>query len=185
MNRRPFRVVPLLALLLPGIAAAAERESGASAQTLRRGAYVARTAACVDCHAPWRPGPDGPAPDLSRGLSGHPQDLVLPAPPALGEGPWLWAGAATNTAFAGPWGISYAANITPDHETGIGRWREQDFIAAMRNGRHVGVGRPILPPMPWHAYRHFSDADLKALFAWLRAQPPVRNKVPEPVAPAR
>jgi hypothetical protein len=81
--------------------------------------------------------------------------------------------------------VSYAANITPDRETGIGAWREQDFIAAMRNGRHAGVGRPILPPMPWNAYRHFSDTDLKALFAWLRAQPPVRNRVPEPVAPAR
>ena len=84
-----------------------------------------------------------------------------------------------------PFGTIYAPNITPDPETGIGGWRERNFIAAMRTGRHLGGGRPILPPMPWHAYKHYTDSDLKALFAWLKAQPAVRNRVPEPVPPAR
>ena len=178
-SRLPALLVPLV---LCGAAAAADADRR---RLLERGAYLARTGGCADCHAPWRAGPNGPEPDLSRGLSGHPQELVLPLPPKLPDGPWVMLGSATNTAFAGPWGISYAANITPDHETGIGGWRERNFIAAMRTGRHLGGGRPILPPMPWHAYKHYTDADLKALFAWLKAQPAVRNRVPEPVPPAR
>ncbi len=64
-------------------------------------------------------GPDGPAPDMARMLSGHPESMQMPPPPALPEGPWLWLGAATNTAFAGPWGITYAPNLTPDSTTGL------------------------------------------------------------------
>ena len=109
----------------------------------------------------------------------------MPAAPQLGSGPWVWAGAATNTAFAGPWGVSYASNLTPDNETGIGKWREQEFIGALRTGRHLGVGRPIMPPMPWPAYKNLSDADLKALFAYLRSQPAVRNKVPDYQPPSK
>lgn len=87
------------------------------------------------------------------------------------------------TAFVGPWGISYASNLTPDRETGIGAWSEKDFMLAMRKGKHLGVGRPILPPMPWQSVGSLSDPDLRALFAYLKSQPPVKNKVPEYVAP--
>ena len=103
----------------------------------------------------------------------------MPPAPKLPEGPWVWIGAGTTTAFAGPWGVSYAANLTPDPETGIGKWREQDFVAAIRNGKHLGVGRPIMPPMPWPAYKRMSDAELKAIFAYLKSQAPVVNRVPE------
>ena len=175
-------MMPTLLLILPACALAA---SATPDSVLKRGEYVAKTGGCSDCHAPWRKGPNGPEPDLSRGLSGHPADLVMPPPPPLGNGPWVWSGAATNTAFAGPWGVSYASNLTPDNETGIGKWREQDFIAALRTGRHLGVGRPIMPPMPWSAYKHLSDADLKALFAYLRSRPAVSNKVPEYQPPAK
>jgi len=102
----------------------------------------------------------------------------MPQPPKL-EGPWLWVGAATNTAFAGPWGVSYASNLTPDPETGIGRWRPEDFIKSLRTGRHAGVGRQLMPPMPWPAYRNYSDVDLKAMYYYLRSQPAVKNRVPE------
>ena len=152
---------------------------------LKRGEHLAQVGGCGDCHTPWKPGPNGPAPDRSRGLSGHPEGMVMPPAPKLGEGPWLWVGAATNTAYAGPWGVSYSSNLTPDNDTGIGKWREEDFIRALRTGRHVGVGRPIMPPMPWSAYKHYSDADLKALFAWLRSQPAVKNKVPEYQPPTK
>ena len=176
----------IILALLSGLPAAALAADSASGTLLKRGEYVAKTGGCSDCHAPWRPGPKGrPEPDLSRGLSGHPEDLVMPPAPKLPSGPWVSAGAATNTAFAGPWGVSYASNLTPDDETGIGKWREQDFIATMRTGRHLGVGRPIMPPMPWPAYKNLSDADLKALFAYLRNQPAVRNKVPDYQPPAK
>ena len=72
----------------------------------------------------------------------------MPPPPVLPPGPWMWHGAATNTAFAGPWGVSFTANLTPDPETGLGKWTEEMFIATMRTGRHQGKGRPMLPPMP-------------------------------------
>lgn len=151
----------------------------------KRGEQLVATHDCHACHTPFAMGKDGPAPDMSRALSGHPEKLVMPPPPKLPEGPWLWLGAATNTAFAGPWGVSYATNLTSDAETGIGKWRAQDFVAAIKTGKHLGVSRPIMPPMPWQAYRNLSDKDLKAIFAYLQATAPIRNQVPQYQPPAK
>jgi len=147
-----------------------------------RGRYLATIMVCHDCHTPLTLGPDGPAPDMTRALSGHPQDLPVPTPPALGNG-WDWAGMGTNTAFAGPWGVSFTANLTPDRETGLGGWTADTFIQALRSGRHEGVGRPILPPMPYPLFRQATDDDLRALFAYLQSVPPIRNRVPQPIDP--
>ncbi|HSD27027.1 MAG TPA: hypothetical protein VLL75_06955 [Vicinamibacteria bacterium] len=87
------------------------------------------------------------------------------------------------TAWAGPWGVSYAANLTPDENTGIGSWSEDTFVGALRTGRHMGVSRPILPPMPWEAFRNLTDEDLRSIYAYLKTVPPVRNRVPEPLPP--
>ncbi len=143
-----------------------------------RGDYLLATGGCSDCHTPLKPGPDGPEPDRARGLSGHPEDARLPPPPSA-QGPWLWGGSATNTAFWGPWGVSYAINLTPDVGTGIGAWKAGDFVRAMRTGKHLGTGRPILPPMPWPMLSQMTDADLRAIFAALMARPAVRNAVPD------
>jgi hypothetical protein len=129
-------------------------------------------------------GANGPEPDASRLLSGHPEALVMPPAPKLPAGPWLVVVSATNTAWAGPWGVSFTANLTSDAETGIGRWTAKQFADTMRSGRHLGVGRPVLPPMPIPAYRNFNDADLAAIFAYLQTVPAVRNRVPQPVPPA-
>jgi mono/diheme cytochrome c family protein len=153
------------------------------AARIERGAYLVRVMVCNDCHTPFKLGPRGPEPDMSRALSGHPQDLVMPPPPSLPPGPWVWVGAATNTAFAGPWGVSFTANLTPDPETGLGKWTEEMFMATLRTGRHQGKGRPILPPMPWHFYRDLTDDDMKAVFAYLQTLPPIRNRVPAPIDP--
>ena len=107
----------------------------------------------------------------------------MPPAPALPAGPWLVVASATNTAWAGPWGVSYTANLTPDPDTGLGRWSAQDFVRTMRSGRHLGSGRPLLPPMP-AAYGQMSDEDLQAMFAYLQTLPPVRNRVPAPLPPA-
>jgi mono/diheme cytochrome c family protein len=149
---------------------------------LARGAYLVKGFGCADCHAPMKPGPQGPQTDLSRGLSGHPEGMPLGQPPKA-KGTWLWGGAATNTAFWGPWGISYAANLTPDAETGLGAWTPAQFTATMRTGKHLGVGRPVLPPMPWPALGTLNDADLRAMFAYLQSQPAVHNRVPAVRAP--
>lgn len=143
-----------------------------------RGAYLIAGLGCADCHTPLKMGPNGPEPDLSRRLSGHPEQLKLPPPPKS-DGHWLWFGAATNTAFAGPWGISYAINLTSDKETGLGGWKEDDFVRALKAGKHAGVARPIMPPMPWQALSHFTEDDLRAMFRYLQTVPAIRNRVPD------
>ncbi len=162
---------------------AAGTTSGVDAAAIERGAYLVRTMGCHDCHTPWKMGPKGPEPDMSRALTGHPADMVMPPPPALPPGPWVWMGSATNTAFAGPWGVSFTANLTPDPETGLGKWTAETFIATMKTGRHEGKGRPLLPPMPWPVVGALNDADIRALFAYLQSLEPVHNRVPAPVDP--
>jgi len=149
-----------------------------------RGKYLVSTSGCMDCHTPMKMGASGPEWDMSRMLSGHPDTLPMPPAPALPEGPWQVITAATVTAFAGPWGVSFAANLTPDPETGLGNWTAKDFKATIRTGRHMGRGRAILPPMPIPVYNNFTDADLESIFAYLRTIPPVKNRVPEPRPPA-
>jgi mono/diheme cytochrome c family protein len=144
-----------------------------------RGKYLVSTSGCHDCHTPWVMGPKGPHPDMTRALSGHPADFKLPPAPKS-SGPWLVSIAATNTAYAGPWGVSFTANLTPDAETGLGKWSARNFRETIRTGRHMGRGREVLPPMPIMVYRNFTDADLEAIFAYLQTIPPIRNKVPEP-----
>src|SRR5881392_524625 len=150
---------------------------------VERGAYLVRTMGCNDCHTPWKMGPKGPELDMSRALTGHPADVVMPPPPAP-SGPWIGHMSATNTAWAGPWGVSFTANLTPDKETGLGSWTEEMFIATMRTARHQGKGRPILPPMPVKMIGRANDEDLKSIFAYLQSLAPVKNKVPVPVDPA-
>ena len=157
----------------------AASEQGASS-AVARGKALVDSMGCHDCHTPLKMGPNGPEPDMTRALSGHPAEMKMPPPPAP-SGPWIGSFAATMTAWAGPWGVSYTANLTPHKENGLGSWTEQQFIDAMRTGRHQGRGREILPPMPWTAYKNLNDADLKAIFAYLRSLPPNSNKVPNPV----
>ena len=176
----------LLTLAGPALAqapaASAKAPKVSTAQVLR-GAYLMKTSACMDCHTPLKMGPKGPEPDMSRLYSGHPQGTQLSPAPAL-SGSWMTVASDTMTAWVGPWGTSFTANLTPDPETGLGRWTEKDFIQTIRTGRKLGRGREILPPMPIPVYSQMSDADLKAIFAYLRTIPAVRNKVPEPIPPA-
>jgi len=170
-----------IGLTVAGPAQAADRTGAAKAA---RGKYLVATSGCMDCHTPMKMGANGPEPDMGRMLSGHPETLQMPPVPALPEGPWLVVSSATNTAFAGPWGVSFAANLTPDPETGLGKWTARDFMATIRSGRHMGRGREILPPMPIPVYKNFTDSDLEAVFAYLRTIQAVKNRAPEPRPPA-
>lgn len=168
-----------VSLILWGASGALPVEAASvDADLTARGAYLVTAIGCADCHTPLKPGPHGPEPDQSRALSGHPETLQLPPPPKT-DGSWVWFGAATNTAFAGPWGISYASNLTPDPDTGLGRWKVEGFVKAMKTGKHVGVARPIMPPMPWQALSHLTEEDLRAMFQYLHSLPPIRNRVPD------
>jgi hypothetical protein len=164
---------------------AADNFSGVDAKLGERGKYLVTVAGCNDCHTPFKMTVKGAAPDMDRMLSGHPETLKLPPAPT-GDGPRAWSGAATNTAFAGPWGVTYATNLTPDKNTGTGIWTQEMFINALRLGRHWGQSsaRPIQPPMPWANYAQMSDDDLKAIWSYLRSIPPVRNQVPDYQPPA-
>src|SRR5262245_7396217 len=183
-EQKSVRTMLMVAVL--GLAAAScttrseAQESFNNPERVERGKYLVTIGGCNDCHTPFKLGTNGPEPDMTRMLSGHPQDLPMPAI-AQSSGPWAWSGAITNTAFAGPWGVSYAFNLTPDEHTGIGIWTEDIFVKTIRNGRHWGVARPILPPMPWFNYRHMTDQDLHAVYTYLRTIPAVRNKVPDAV----
>ena len=149
-----------------------------------RGKYLVNAVGCNDCHTPWKMGPKGPEPDMTRFLSGHPQDMALPPAPVPSPGPWIGSFAASMTAWAGPWGVSFTRNLTPDKESGLGDWTEANFIATFRTGKRMGKGRDILPPMPWQVFKNLTDNDLKAMFAYLKTIPAVKNKVPEPIPPA-
>jgi hypothetical protein len=161
-------------------------QSNVMTKRVERGKYLVTIMVCNDCHTPYKMGPNGPEPDMTRMLSGHPEGMKLPSPPKP-SGPWI-ATAVPNSAWAGPWGISYAINLTPDKNTGIGGgvWSEEVFVKAIKTGKHLGTSRPIQPPMPWPAYGQATDEDLKAIFAYLKSIPPIVNHVPdyEPPAPA-
>jgi hypothetical protein len=158
----------------------------AAAQTpIERGRYLVEITGCHDCHTPKKPGTMPPELDMTRELSGNPSSETLdPVPESLiGPGKWMTVTNEHLGAWAGPWGVSFAFNLTPDKETGLGSWTEQMFIDAIRSGKHQGTGRPILPPMPWPDIRQMTDDDLKAVWAYLASRPPVRNVVPEPLPP--
>jgi hypothetical protein len=185
---RPTWTVACLAALAAAALVAAETPaptaSPGDAAKIERGRYLVTVLGCNDCHTPLKMGANGPEPDMSRMLSGHPEDLVMPPPPQLPPGPWQVVSSATTTAWAGPWGVSFTRNLTPDRETGLGDWTEQEFKDTLRSGRERGRGRELLPPMPWPGYGQASDEDLGAIFAYLRSIPAVHNRVPAPIPPA-
>jgi hypothetical protein len=182
----------LLAVAGMAVSLAHSRERRMS--PVQRGKNLVQGFGCNECHTPKVPGPDGrPIPDPTRLLSGHPEGNPVPTRTAAGL-TWRDAPIFTGpieTVFAGPWGVTFAANLTPDKETGLGKWTEAMFIQAMRTGKHEGqpTGREIMPPMPWASPSHgtlaSSDADLKAIWAYLRSLPPVKNRVPESVPPTK
>ncbi len=164
--------------LTSGEAKATKHPAQPDPAIVQRGEYLVKIMGCNDCHTPWKMGPQGPEPDMTRFLSGHPEQIG-PLPNAKAPEPFVWSGFGTNTAFSGPWGVSYAFNLTPEQNTGLGIWTEEMFVKTIRTGRHMGVSRPINPPMPWPAYRNASDEDLKAVYAYLRTIKPIVNHVPE------
>lgn len=176
-NRRRALTLGILVLGF-AVALAAQASSASRADPVERGRYLVSVLGCHDCHTPWKMGEKGPEPDMSRMLSGHPQGRKLKPAEKLGDG-WMYAGSETNTAFSGPWGVSYAMNLTPEPLSGIGIWTEDMFVRAIRLGKHWGQSRRVMPPMPWQVYRNLTDEDLHAVWSYLRTIPPVENRPPD------
>ena len=144
---------------------------------VERGKYlVDAVAACGHCHTP-RAEADY---DMTKYLAGHPEEEAYPQynfnmmqqRVFIVVSPQL-------SAFSGPFGSSFATNLTPDKETGLGEWTEKMFIESMRTGHHQGNkdNRKIFPPMPTKHYAQMTDEDLKAIWAYLKSIKPVKNDV--------
>ncbi len=150
-------------------------------QMVKRGAYLVNTIGCDDCHSPKRIGANGPEIIPELRLSGYPSDRpITKADTNVVKKGWMLFADDLTTAV-GPWGQSFAANLTSD-VTGTGNWKEAQFIKAIREGKYKGLDntRPLLMPMPWFVYRNLTDDDLKSIFAFLQTTKPVNNVVPSP-----
>jgi cytochrome c2 len=195
ISRRAPALLPLLLIASSAVIgflgcqktqqSASESQTAAAAPVqdpAARGKYLVTIEVCNDCHTPKKMGPKGPEPDMTRMLSGHPQDEALPKAPVPKDA-WIIGTNPGLTAWYGPWGVSFSANLTPDTTTGIGAWTEDMFVQSLRNGKHMGTGRDLLPPMPWQFIGQMTDEDLKAVFAYLKTLPPIKNQVPQPIPP--
>ncbi len=124
---------------------------------VERGRYLVTLMGCNDCHTP---GALYGAPDFKRQLSG------------------------SEVGWKGPWGVSYPRNLTPDAETGIGKWSEKEIVAALRTGMRPN-GTVLQPPMPWPNCTQLTDEDAFAVAAYLKSIPAVSHKVPDLLAPGQ
>jgi len=125
------------------------------AQKVERGLYLTTIMGCNDCHTP---GTFYGSPDFGRKLAG------------------------SELGWVGPWGTTYARNLTPDMEHGIGKWSADDIVKTIRTGQRAD-GTEVLPPMPWPMYTNLSDDDAYSIAAYLKSLPPVSHKVPDRLPP--
>ena len=137
----------IVALLL-ALAAAPARAQDAEA---RRGEYLSRIMDCGGCHTP---GALAGRPDPRLNLAGSDIGFAIPE-----------------------LGYFYPPNLTPDPETGLGRWTAEQIVTAIRTGVRPD-GRILVPIMPWHSYAALTDDDARALVRYLRGLPPIRNAAP-------
>lgn len=151
---------------------------------VQKGQHLIAIMGCNDCHSPKKMGANGPEiiPELM--LSGYPADrpIIKFNDPLIKEGFAMFY--PDLTAGAGPWGVSFAGNLTPD-ETGIKNWTEAQFKKAITAGKYKGLEneRMLLPPMPWFNYVSLTDEDVHAMFMYLKSIKPVNNVVPAPISP--
>jgi len=146
---------------------------------IKRGAYLVNAMGCNDCHSPKKMGPHGPFVDTARALSGFPSDAPVPVANAEVTKNHQIIFTGDLTGYVGPWGTSFAANITSD-ATGIGNWSLDQFKLAFQGGKFMGLkeGRPLMPPMPWENFAKVNNADVEAIFTYLKSTKPVKNVVP-------
>lgn len=142
------------------------------------GQYMVNVLGCADCHTPKKMTENGPQIDMEKYMMGfNVSEGLPPIPENVPIGPWvLFKGDLT--AAIGPWGTSYAGNLTP-HETGIGTWTLEQFSKALKEAKFKGLEntRPIMPPMPRH-YAYLTDTDIAAIFTYLKSIQPIENVVP-------
>ena len=158
MNRTAKFGIAVAAALLSVVLAVDVFSSGAGAQETRiaRGRYLVQIASCMDCHTP---GYFFGKPDMARFLGGSEVGFEVPGQ-----------------------GVFHGRNLTPDKETGIGDWSEDDIVNALQTGFRPD-GRQLAPIMPWRAFAYLTREDAYAIAAFLKSLPPIRNQVPGPFGP--
>ena len=164
---------------------AAEKPNFGGYETqIQWGEHLVTIGGCNDCHTPKKMTPMGPVDDSTLLLSGHPEKLPGPDVDRKQMESKGLIVTADFTAWIGPWGISYSANLTPD-ETGTGNWKEDQFLYAIKNSVSKGLAgsRPLMPPMSLMPVKHMSDDELKAIFAYLRTVKPIKNNSVQPTPP--
>jgi mono/diheme cytochrome c family protein len=133
--------------------------AGVGAQTpVERGKYLVIVASCTDCHTP---GHFFGKPDMARFLGGSEVGFEIPG-----------------------LGVFHGPNLTPDPETGLGKWSAEDIVTAIQTGARPD-GRKLAPIMPWAAFASLTKEDAHAIAAYLKTLPPVKNKVPGPFGPTQ
>ena len=142
-------------LAAAGLAALATATPAAAETQVERGQYLAHIMDCGGCH---HTGAFTPQPNLDTPLAGSDIGFELPG-----------------------MGVFYPPNLTPDAETGLGKWSDAEIIAAFTTGVRPD-GRQLAPIMPFMSYGHINAADAEALVAYLRSLKPVKHKVPGPFA---
>jgi len=138
---------------------------------IERGDYLVNYLGhCVGCHTPL--GPDGRS-DMSLYLSGVPARFA-----GAKAGPPQVAG------FPGPRGSRvYAKNITPDPETGIGRWTEDQFVQTFQTGVRPDDLKYRVSPMEWNIYSNMKEEDVRAIYRYLRTIKAIPNNAPANIPP--
>ena len=156
-----MRTAPRLALACAvGAVLSVSSIAAASAQNnkqqLDRGKYLVTLASCTDCHTP---GYFFGKPDSARFLGGSEVGFEIPG-----------------------LGVFHGPNLTPDNDTGLGKWTNAQIVAALKTGKRPD-GRELAPAMPWRAFAEMTDADATAIAVYLKSLPPLSNKVPGPFGP--
>ena len=153
---------------------------------IERGKRLVELGGCTYCHTPKIKTTLGYKPDKDRFLSGYPEDKPLPDLPYTE----IIAGEAEKsfyttdaTVWIGRWGVSFAANLTPDEETGIGAMSEEDFIEIFRKKEHFSQENPLVTPMPVNVYSQLSFFELRSIYIYLQTLQPVSNEVPKRIPP--
>lgn len=130
--------------------------TGMAQSEVERGKYLVDLGGCNDCHTP---GYFFGKPDMAKYLGGSEVGFEIPE-----------------------LGVFHGPNLTPDKDTGLGSWSDEEILKALQKGLRLD-GRTLAPIMPWRALANLSAADARAIVAYLKSVPPVKNKVLGPFGP--
>lgn len=144
------------AVAVVGLTATASSAGAADKKAIERGKYLVTFGGCFDCHTA---GYFFGKPDMARYLGGSDVGFEMPG---LGV-------------FVGP-------NLTPDPETGLGKWTEAQIVTALQTGKRPD-GRELATIMPWRSFANLTKSDAQAIAAYLKSLKPVAHQVPGPFGP--